>query len=160
MSAGARRDALALAAFLGLCFAVAALGGWVTQESVGTWYRTLRKPAFNPPDWVFGPVWMLLYAMIAVAGWRAWRKRARPRARAAFQAYGAQLALNLLWSFLFFGARQVGLALVDIAALLGAIVLTIALFARLDRMAAALLLPYAAWVAFAAALNFAIWRLN
>ena len=75
-------------------------------------------------------------------------------------AYGAQLALNLLWSFVFFGARHVGLALVDIAALLAAIVLTIALFARLDRGAALLLLPYAAWVAFAAALNFAIWRLN
>jgi tryptophan-rich sensory protein len=160
MSPGARRDALALAAFLALCFAVAALGGWVTQESVGTWYRTLRKPAFNPPDWVFGPVWTLLYATIAVAGWRAWRKRARPPTRAAFLAYGAQLALNLLWSFLFFGARHVGPALVDIAALLVAIVLTIALFARLDRMAAALLLPYAAWVSFAAALNFAIWRLN
>lgn len=160
MSACVRRESLALAAFLALCFGIAALGGWVTRESVASWYPELRKPAFNPPAWVFGPVWTVLYAMIAVAGWRAWRRRAAPGAGGAFLAYGVQLGLNLLWSFLFFGARQPGLALVDIAALLAAIGVNVAAFARLDRAAAALLLPYAAWVAFAAALNFAIWRLN
>lgn len=149
---------VALAAFVGINVAVSALGGWATASSVTTWYPTLAKPAFNPPDWVFAPVWSALYLMIAVAGWRAWRRGAA--ARPALLVYAVQLALNLSWSFVFFGARLIGPALFVIAALLAAILVNAALFWRLDRPAGALLVPYAAWVVFAAVLNAALWRLN
>jgi tryptophan-rich sensory protein len=154
----AARDYVGLAAFVGINVAVSALGGWVTSSSVGTWYQGLAKPAFNPPDWVFAPVWSALYLMIAVAGWRAWRRGGV--ARPALLVYAVQLALNLSWSFVFFGARLIGPALLVIAALLVAILVNAMLFWRLDRPAGALLVPYAAWVAFATVLTFALWRLN
>jgi len=157
------RDALGLAAFLALSFAVAGAGGAITATSVGDWYPTLAKPAFNPPDWLFGPVWTLLYAMIAVAGWRVWRLRGwttNGTLNAELLAWALQLGLNLCWSFVFFGARMIGAALIEILVLLAAIGVTIALFRRVDRLAAWLLAPYAAWVAFAALLNAALWRLN
>ncbi|MDH4094110.1 MAG: tryptophan-rich sensory protein [Betaproteobacteria bacterium] len=153
------RDTAGLAVFLAINVAVSALGGWATASSVGTWYQGLAKPAFNPPDWVFAPVWSALYLMIAVAGWRAWR-RGGGEARRALVVYAVQLALNLSWSFVFFGARLIGPALLVIAALLAAIAANAALFWRLDRWAGALLVPYAAWVSFAALLNAALWRLN
>ena len=153
------RDYAGLAAFVGINVAVSALGGWATSSSVGTWYAALAKPAFNPPDWIFAPVWSALYLMIAVAGWRAWR-RGGGDARLALTVYAVQLALNLSWSFVFFGARLVGPALLVIAALLAAIVVNAVLFWRLDRLAGALLVPYAAWVCFAAVLNAALWGLN
>lgn len=155
-----RRDLPSLLVFLASCFAVAALGGAATASSVGTWYQALAKPAFNPPDWVFAPVWSLLYLTIALAGWRVWRRRARAGARAALAVYALQLALNLGWSLVFFGARQIGAALVEIALLLAAIAATQVLFYRVDRPAAWLLAPYAGWVAFAALLNAALWHLN
>ena len=164
MSGGAARtragDLLGLGAFVALCLAISALGGWVTAASVGTWYRTLHKPAFNPPDWVFAPVWTALYLMIALAGWRVWRSRGLAGARAAMAAYAAQLALNLTWSLLFFGGRMIGPALLEIMLLLAAIGVNAVLFWRTDRLAGWLLVPYAAWVAFACMLNFALWRLN
>jgi tryptophan-rich sensory protein len=153
------RDSAGLAVFVAINVAVSALGGWATAGSVGTWYQALAKPAFNPPDWIFAPVWSALYVMIAIAGWRAWR-RGGGEARLALTVYAVQLALNLSWSFVFFGARLVGPALAVIAALLAAIVANAFLFWRLDRAAGALLVPYAAWVSFAAALNAALWRLN
>jgi len=153
-------DTAALAGFIVLCFLVAAAGGAVTATSVGTWYAALAKPAFNPPDWVFGPVWTALYLMMAIAAWRIWRLRAAANARAALALWALQLALNLCWSFVFFGARAIGAALAEILVLLAAIVATAVLFWRLDRPAALLFAPYIAWVAFAAVLNAAIWRLN
>jgi len=164
MSTGAVRtragDLLGLGGFLALCLAISAIGGWVTADSVGSWYRTLQKPVFNPPDWVFAPVWTLLYLMIALAGWRVWRRVGLSSARAAMVAYSAQLALNLAWSFLFFGGRMIGVALVEIVLLLAVIGVNAVLFWRIDRLAGWLLVPYAAWVAFACVLNFALWRLN
>ena len=154
------RDLVSLAAFLALAFAVAAAGGAATASSVHGWYQALAKPAFNPPDWLFAPVWSVLYGMIALAGWRLWRRRAAPGASAALRWWGLQLGFNLSWSFVFFGARLPGAALADIVLLLGAIGVTILLAARADRMAAWLLAPYLAWVAFAALLNAAIWYLN
>jgi benzodiazapine receptor len=154
------RDALSLLVFFALCFAVAAAGGVATASSVHGWYPELAKPPFNPPDWLFAPVWSVLYALIALAGWRLWRRRAAPAGRAALRWWGLQLGFNLSWSFVFFGARLPGAALVDIVLLLGAIGVTILLAARADRAAAWLLAPYAAWTAFAAALNAAIWYLN
>ena len=153
-------DLLGLGGFVALCLAILAIGGWVTADSVGTWYRTLQKPVFNPPDWVFAPVWTLLYLMIALAGWRVWRRVGLSGARAGMVAYLAQLALNLAWSFLFFGDRMIGIALAEIVLLLVSIGFNAVLFWRIDRLAGWLLVPYAAWVAFACVLNFALWRLN
>ena len=154
------RDWLGLAAFIALCLAISVLGGWVTAQSVGDWYRTLQKPFFNPPNWLFAPVWTLLYLSIAFSGWRVWRARGLSGASAAMTVYATQLALNLAWSFLFFGARMIGVALADIVLLLTVILANAAMFARIDRIAGWLLVPYAVWVAFAGALNFALWRLN
>lgn len=154
------RDLTGLGAFIALCLGISAISGWVTSSSVDTWYQTLQKPSFNPPDWLFAPVWTLLYLMIALAGWRAWRNRAPAGLRAGKMAYAAQLALNLTWSFVFFGGRLIGVALVVILLLLATIGLNTVLFWRADRLAGWLLVPYAAWVAFAAALNFALWQLN
>jgi benzodiazapine receptor len=153
------RDYAGLAAFIAINVAVSALGGWATSKSVGTWYQALAKPAFNPPDWIFAPVWSALYLMIAIAGWRAWR-RGGGEVRGVLTVYAVQLALNLSWSLVFFGARLIGPALAVIAALLAAIVVNAFLFWRIDRAAGALLVPYAAWVCFAALLNAALWRLN
>lgn len=154
------RDLAGLAAFVALCLGISALGGWATASSVGSWYPTLAKPAFNPPSWVFAPVWTVLYLMIAAAGWRVWRQRGLAGARAAMAAYALQLALNLAWSFVFFGAQTIGAALAVIAALLAAIVANAILFWKIERAAGWLLAPYAAWVAFATLLNAALWRLN
>jgi translocator protein len=156
----AAHEAAALLGFVVLCLAVAAAGGAVTATSVGTWYAGLAKPAFNPPNWVFGPVWTALYLMMAFAGWRVWRRRRARDVRLALGAWALQLALNLGWSFVFFGARLIGAALAEIALLLAAILATAVLFWRIDRVAGALFVPYAAWVAFATALNAALWRLN
>jgi tryptophan-rich sensory protein len=150
----------ALGGFIALCFAVAAVGGAVTATSVGTWYAGLAKPPFNPPDWVFGPVWTVLYLMIAVAGWRLWRRRGEAGAGLALGAWGLQLALNLGWSLVFFGARMIGLALAEILVLLAAILATTLLSWRVDPLAGALFVPYALWVGFATVLNGALWWLN
>ena len=154
------RDAVALLGFVALCLAVAAAGGAVTASSVGTWYAGLAKPAFNPPNWVFAPVWTALYLMMAVAGWRVWRRRGVPAARLALGVWAVQLAMNLMWSFLFFGARTIGGALAEIAVLFAAIVVTAGLFWRIDRVAGVLFVPYIWWVGFAAVLNAALWGLN
>jgi tryptophan-rich sensory protein len=154
------RNGWVLVAFVAGCLAIGAVGGLATARSVGTWYQALAKPAFTPPDWLFGPVWTLLYVMIAVAGWRVWRVREAPGRRVALTVYAVQLALNLAWSFVFFGARMIGGGLAEILLLLAAVAINVELFRRIDRVAAWLLVPYALWVAFASVLNFALWRLN
>lgn len=156
--AGAWRQAVALVIALAICFAASAIGATFTAMSVGTWYQELVRPSFAPPDWVFGPVWTALYAAMAVALWLVWRHE--PRDRSAYAIFGIQLGLNVLWSALFFGLRSPGLALIEILVLLAAIVVTIVVFWRRSKLAGALLLPYAVWVAFAAVLNAALWRLN
>ena len=153
------RPVLALAGFIILTLTVSAVGARVTLPEIAGWYAQLAKPSFTPPNWVFGPVWTTLYVLMAIAAWLVWRTRV-PARIPALSAWGAQLALNLAWSLLFFGAHRIGLALIDIVLLLLAIVATMAFFARRSRVAAVLLVPYLAWVAYAAALNFAVWRLN
>ena len=148
---------MVLAGFVLLCFAVAGMGSALTNLSVKTWYPTLRKPSFNPPDWLFGPVWTALYLMMAVAAWLVWT---RTGWHPALTLFFAQLALNVVWSGLFFGMRSPGAALAEIVLLWFAILLTTIGFAAVSSAAAALMLPYLAWVAFAAVLNFSIWRLN
>ena len=154
------RDTVGFSVFLALCLAVSAIGGVATASSVGTWYRTLAKPPFNPPDWVFAPVWMALFFMMAIAGWRVWRRDGLRKARLALTLFALQLALNLAWSIVFFGLRSIGAALVEIVVLLLAILATTAVFWRHDRVAGMLFIPYAGWVAFATVLNAALWQLN
>jgi tryptophan-rich sensory protein len=149
------QSGLALGAFV-LVVGGAALFG--AHFEPGAWYEALRKPPFTPPNWVFGPAWSVLYLAIAVAGWLVWR--ARPRRVQALALWGAQLALNAAWSFLFFGLRRPGLALLEIGVLFAFIVATAIVFFRVRSLAGALFVPYAAWVGFAMYLNAGIWYLN
>lgn len=158
--AGGARSLAGLVGFVVLGLAVGALGGMVTATSVGTWYQDLAKPPFNPPDRVFAPVWTTLFVLMAVAAWRVWRPGGFARCRVEMAVYLGQLALNLLWSVLFFGFRAPGWALVEIVVLLSAVAWTTVLFRRRDRLAGWLLAPYGGWVAFAAVLNGAVWWLN
>lgn len=148
---------LALAAFVVGCNAAGGLGALATSAAR---YRALTLPAWAPPGWLFGPVWLALYTMMGVAAWLVWRRPAGAGRTRALTWFGAQLALNAAWTPVFFGLEATGAALAVIAALLVAIVATIAVFARQRRAAAALLVPYLAWVGFATALNGAIWYLN
>jgi len=141
--------------FLVITFAVAAIGA---QFMPGPWYAALAKPAWTPPGWLFGPVWTVLYVMIAISAWLVWQRQRR--VSPALALWGAQLVLNGIWSWLFFGLERPGLAVIDIVVLLAMIIATALAFARVSRPAALLLVPYAIWVSFATALNLAIWRLN
>jgi tryptophan-rich sensory protein len=148
-----------LLGFVALCLAAGALGGWATSQAVVDWYPTLNKPSWNPPSWVFAPVWTTLYLMMAVSAWLVWRTQA-PAVGPALKWFFIQLALNCLWSFLFFGIRSPGLAVVEIVFLWLALLMTIVSFWPLSRLAGILLLPYIAWVSFAAFLNYTVWSLN
>jgi benzodiazapine receptor len=151
---------LALAFFIVAAFVIAALGGWATASSVTTWYPTLIKPSWNPPSWLFGPVWSLLYLLMAIAAWRVWQRRNQPGAALVLRMWFVQLALNALWSLLFFGLHNPGAALVEIVLLWLVLAWLQLQFFRQDRLAALLWAPYLVWVTFAAGLNFAIWQLN
>ena len=151
---------LILVGFIGVTFAAAAIGGAATSTSVGTWYQELAKPSWNPPRWLFSPVWTSLYLLMAVAAWRVWERVEHPERNRALGWYFAQLGLNALWSILFFGLRRPDWALVEILVLLAAIIATIVRFRRVDRIAGWMLAPYAAWVSFASVLNGTIWWLN
>jgi tryptophan-rich sensory protein len=154
------RDVLGLVVFLVLCLGVSGIGVVITATSVATWYQGLQKPLFNPPDWVFAPVWTTLYIVMAVAAWRVWRRTDSAAGQRALTLFVVQLGLNLLWSFLFFGYQQVGLALIEIVILLIAIIGTTTLFWQIDRLAGALFVPYALWVSYATVLNASLWLLN
>jgi translocator protein len=152
---------VALAGFVAICLLAGGLGGWITTQSVTEWYPALNKPLWNPPSWIFAPVWTTLYLIMAVAAWLVWKKSPRfSGVRVALILFFAQLALNCLWSFLFFGARNPALALVDIVLLLATLALTTWAFLGHSKLAGALMLPYLAWVSFATVLNFTIWQLN
>lgn len=141
--------------------AVAAIGGAMTETGPGSWYERLDQPAHNPPDWVFGPVWTVLYVAMAVAAWLIWRDTDRPtERRRALGWYGVQLGLNLGWTLLFFGLELPGWALAEIAALAASIVVVMVAFHRLQRVAAWMLAPYLAWVLFAASINLGVVLLN
>jgi tryptophan-rich sensory protein len=143
-----------------ICFAAAGIGGAFTASSVRTWYQDIAKPSWNPPEWVFGPVWSVLYLMMGVSVWLVWRSGGMAGARTALILFGIQLALNAVWSIIFFGARNPGFAFIEILLLWCAIVVTIAAFWAHSKVASGLLVPYLAWSSFAACLNFTIWRMN
>lgn len=183
-------NGIRLAISLALPLLAGLAGSVFTAESVSTWYLTLEKPAWNPPSWVFGPVWTTLYVLMGIAFYRVWMatgmdrmeamemvdlapdgtvridQRAKARLALAWQGYyamaafGIQLVLNVMWSAYFFGLRQPRVAFLVIVALWAGIVVTIALFRRIDRISSALLVPYLAWVSFATTLNYGIWQLN
>ncbi|KWV33821.1 TspO/MBR family protein [Micromonospora rifamycinica] len=153
---GTARTWWALLGF-GAAVAVAAAIGGLGVSGTSDEYASLRQPVWAPPSWLFGPVWTLLYATIAVAGWLVWR---RVGFGPALWAWSVQLVLNAIWTPLFFGAGRYGLAFAEIVLMWLAIAATVVAFRRVSRPAAALLLPYWAWVTFAAALNLSIWQLN
>ncbi|MBD0413047.1 TspO/MBR family protein [Oryzicola mucosus] len=150
-----QKNYLSLAVFIAVVLGIGLLIGFVTLP--GEWYASLQKPAFNPPNWVFGPAWTILYILIGIAGWRIWEI---DRYGGAMKLWLLQMALNFCWSPAFFGAQRIGLALVIIFLLLLTILAFIGVAARRDKMAALLFVPYAGWVAFATALNASIWMLN
>lgn len=146
---------------LGAVVATSAVGQIATYPNLATWYAGLVKPPFNPPNWVFAPVWTSLYALMAFAAWRILRLPAdTPGRGAALAAFFGQLVLNAAWSWMFFGANNTLLGLLNIVPQLVLIAVTIVLFHRLDRIAAWCLVPLAAWVAYATLLNGALWWLN
>ncbi len=138
------------------------VGTIATSSSLTGWYPRLKKPAWNPPAWVFGPVWTLLYLMMGGASWFVWQKRPANNlaVRNALTWYGLQLGLNSLWSFIFFGWRRIDLALIEITALWAAILATLIKFYRIRPISGWLLLPYFLWSSFATVLNATIWWLN
>lgn len=155
------KDLARLVVSLVLPLAAGAVGGIATASSVSTWYPTLIRPSWTPPDWLFGPVWTLLYILMGIALWLVWRGGIKDHAaRIAVTFFGIQLGLNLLWSVLFFGLRSLGIALIEIIVLWVLILLTAMKFYRLKPPAGWLMSPYLLWVTFATALNAAIWWLN
>ena len=148
---------LGLLGWVLLCFAAASLGALCPPDE---WYAALRKPSWNPPGWIFGPVWSALYTMMAVAAWLVWQRGGFVAQRRPLALFLAQLGLNAAWTPLFFGLHWPGVAFAEILLLGLAIAWTITLFWRVQRAAAYLLMPYLAWVSFAAVLNGTLWRLN
>ena len=146
-----------LAGWLLLTFAAAAIGA-AASVNAGAFYSALNRPSWAPPAWLFGPVWTALYSAMAVSAWLVWRKQGFRGARLALTLFVAQLAVNALWSWLFFVWHQGALAFAEILTLLALIVATAVAFRRVSAAAALLLLPYLAWVAFASALMFKVWR--
>ena len=149
-----------LLTWLALCFAVAGVSGSWTASEIPGWYRTLTRPSISPPSWLFGPVWTLLYAMMAIAAWQVSQTAPSTLRTWAIGLFLTQLALNFAWSFLFFRCHAIGAALAEVIVLWLAIGATTLVFGRVMPSAAGLMVPYWAWVTFAAVLNAAFWRLN
>jgi len=150
---------LGLAGWLAASFIAGGIGGFASVNAAG-FYGALVQPSWAPPPWLFGPVWSVLFVMMGVAAWLVWREHGFGGASAALKLFVAQLVANALWTWLFFAWRLGAIALAEIAVLWVLVAATMLSFWRLNRVAALLLVPYLAWVSFAAALNFSLWRLN
>ncbi|MDQ5955077.1 MAG: translocator protein [Patescibacteria group bacterium] len=149
---------LVLIGFIVLAQSAGIVGSLFTTPNIPTWYATLYRPPIAPPNWIFAPVWTTLFLLMGVAAYLVWRSG--PRTKLALRIFGLQLALNVLWSILFFGLQSPGAAFVEIIFLWLSIVWTMYAFAKHSTLAAWLLSPYLAWVTFAGALNYFIWTLN
>lgn len=147
----------ALVAWIAITYSAALVGG---QFMPDLWYATLQKPSWNPPGWIFGPVWSALYTLMAISAWLVWRRGGWRAQRTPLLIFLAQLALNAAWTPLFFGLHRPDLAFFEILLVWLGIIVTICSFWRVHRTAAALLFPYLAWVSFASCLNYTIWKLN
>ena len=143
-----------------LTLAVGGISGYLTAGSVDGWYRTLVRPSFAPPNWVFGPVWTLLYLIMGIAVWLATSATTGPLRNRIIIVFLVQLSLNFLWSLIFFNRHEIGLALIEVLVMWIAIAASAWLFAQCSRIAALMMLPYLAWVTFASALNAGFWWLN
>jgi tryptophan-rich sensory protein len=157
MAAGWFQSIVAFVLWVVICYAPAVAGVKFLPDD---WYRRLNKPPWNPPSWVFGPVWTLLYGSMAVAVWLVWREGGWAAQWAPLSLFLLQLLFNGLWSWLFFGRRNPGAAFADIVLIWVTLAATILAFRHVSVIAAAILLPYLAWVSFASALNFSIWQRN
>jgi benzodiazapine receptor len=149
-----------LAAWIVLCEGIGVLGGLWTGPEIGGWYRALAKPSFNPPGWIFGPVWTTLYLLMAIAAWRVTGVSASTPRTLGLSLFLLQLALNLAWSWIFFHKHAIGAAAIEVAVLWCSIGATTIAFGRVSATAAWLMVPYWAWVTFASILNATIWSLN
>ena len=136
------------------------LGGYFTFISVEGWYQTLNKPNFNPPDWVFGPVWTTLYILMGVSVWLVWKEKESNTRSIGIKIFWLQLFFNVFWTYLFFGIQKIGLSLIEILFLILLIVINIRFFLKIKKIAAYLLLPYLFWVMYASLLTYNIWILN
>jgi tryptophan-rich sensory protein len=152
-----RSDILKILVSVGLCYAVAFVS---SRFEPGIWYQALAKPAWTPPSWVFAPVWTILYTIMGLAAWLVWRQEGIAAAGLPLSVFVLQLILNGLWTWIFFGQRNIGLAFAEIVILWILILVTLILFWKRQALAGIMLLPYLLWVGFAAILNYAIWRLN
>jgi tryptophan-rich sensory protein len=146
--------------WLAICFSAAGIGSWFTAGEIAGWYRTLARPSIAPPNWVFGPVWTLLYALMAIAAWQVWLAAPSNSRTWGLSLFLVQLGLNLAWSWIFFHAHQIGFALTEVILLWAAIGVTTLVFSRVAPVSALLMAPYWAWVTFASLLNAAYWRIN
>ena len=155
-----RGSILSLIIIIVICYVAAGLGAYFTAQSVNSWYVTLQKPEWNPPNWVFGPVWTLLYLFIAISGWLVWKKVTFYDNPLLYGFFILQLILNIVWSGIFFGMEQPGWAIVDIILLIFFILLYILSSWPVSKLASILFIPYFLWVGFAMILNIMIWRLN
>jgi tryptophan-rich sensory protein len=153
-------DILKLIASVILCQLAGFLGALFTTPTIPTWYATLRKPFFTPPNWIFSPVWISLFILMGISLFFVWQRTDHPKFKIAFIFFFVQLILNVFWSAAFFGLRSPLLGLIDIVLLWIAILLTTQHFLKVSRMAGFLLFPYLLWVGFAALLNFSLWILN
>jgi benzodiazapine receptor len=150
-------NAAMLVLSIALVMVAASMGGLF---GIGDWYRALIKPTWNPPNWIFGPVWSTLYLMMAVAAWLIWMKRGTHPVGLPLGLYAVQLALNAAWTAIFFGAHRMGWAFAEIALLDALILACVVAFWPVSRPASLMMVPYFAWVSFASFLNFTLWRLN
>lgn len=155
------KSLVACVSAIGLSLGAGAVGSLFTVSAIPTWYAALNKPVLSPPNWIFGPVWTMLYVLMGVAAFLIWQKgSAKKEVRLALLIFVLQLVLNALWSIIFFGWHKPGLAFLEIVLLWASILWTIGLFHKVSRTAALLLVPYLLWVSFASYLNYAIWSLN
>jgi len=156
-----KKGGVKLAASILICLTAGLIGAVFTIDSVQTWYKTIEKPSYSPPNWVFGPVWTILYVLMGVSAYLIWVKGLEKKeVRTALMFFALQLILNALWSILFFGMRNPFYGLIEIVFLWAAIAITIQKFYKISRTAAYLQIPYICWVSYAAFLNYGIWRMN
>jgi len=153
-------DWIALIVSFVACMSAAAVGGLLTSRAIKEWYGGLRKPSWNPPDWAFGPIWTILYILMAISAWLVWEEGDTQWRLIPLSIFSIQLALNVVWSGVFFYKRMILGGLVEVLALWAAILATIIAFWSASTIAAILLIPYLIWVSIASYLNYTIWRLN
>ncbi len=151
---------IGLIIFIAICLAAGGLGAIATTPEIDGWYKTIARPSWNPPDWIFGPVWTTLYVLMAIAAWLVWKPAGFKAAAMPLTLFAIQLLLNIAWSWIFFRLHEPGWAFAEVVVLWLAIVATTVTFFRCSTIAGWLLVPYVAWVSFASVLNFAIWQMN